>query len=141
MSTIHITTAEAKFYFGNKQMSEVNAHALAGRRAHNYPDSYVCVYNNAGEVTYEVGDKAIVPQVWTHVPVPFGMDLVALQKKFEERAVSVLGDYHNGTPQLLKCVPDGPFIWKDNRYYCEGVRMAWMMYVDLAIEHFVKGGL
>lgn len=141
MYAVYITNAVAKFKFNHKGMSLANAHAWAGRCADKRPEDYICIYNSAGECTFEAGDKSIVPAIWTHVPVPLGMGIVALQENFEKRATHVLGDYNNGTPQLLKCVPDGPWIWKDNRYYCEGVRMAWMMYVDLAIEFHNKGVL
>lgn len=77
-----------------------------------------------------------VPMIWTHTPLPVGMDIRALQTKFEERAAVVLGDY-DSIPKFHKCAPDGPWIYKDNRYQLEAIRAAWMMYVDQAIEHYV----
>lgn len=85
---------------------------------------------------YDFFDTTHVPAVWTHTPLPVGMDAAALQTKFEERAASVLGDY-DSTPCFRVCGPDDGGVYKDNRYYSEGIRMAWMMYVDQAIEHFV----
>lgn len=74
-----------------------------------------------------------VPMIWTHTPLPVGMDPHALKAKFEERAVVVWGepDYE---PDFVKSTHG---IYADNRYSNRVTLMAWMMYVDQAIEHFV----
>lgn len=74
-----------------------------------------------------------VPAVWTHTPLPVGMDARALQAKFEERALIIWGD-SDYTPDFVKSVHG---VHADNRYSNRVCLMAWMMYVDQAIEHFV----
>lgn len=82
---------------------------------------------------FEVGH---VPMIWTHTPLPVGMDPHALKAKFEERAASVLGDYDT-VVSFIKCSELVDISINDNRYADPTVRAAWMMYVDQAIEHFV----
>lgn len=98
-------------------------------------DAHFLLTNNNGEYIQSIGNRSVVPAIWTHTPVPMGLDVIALKQRFEERAASVLGDY-DSVPNFIKCIPEGNFIFKDNRYYCDGIRGAWMMYVDQAIEHF-----
>lgn len=97
----------------------------------------VTIYlNGECKAHYDFFEEGHVPAVWTHTPLPVGMDARALQSKFEERAASVLGDYEY-TPPFTVYSPDGTGMFKDNRYACPSLRAAWMMYVDQAIEHFV----
>lgn len=91
------------------------------------------IYNAMGERIQSFGEVGVVPSIWTHAPVPLGFPLEAVHKQFEERVVVVLGNGEPNTPSLLKCGPDMNIIYKDNRYYCDGVRMAWMMYLDRAL--------
>lgn len=98
-------------------------------------DAHFLLTNNNGEYIQSIGNRSVVPSIWTHTPVPMGFDLIALKQNFEERAASVLGDYEY-TPPFTVCSPEGTGMFKDNRYVCPSLRAAWMMYVDQAIEHF-----
>lgn len=134
---ILITTPVANFELRRvaQAMSLPNQVAYGQRYALRQPEWRVEVFNDAGVLVLGAGPKGIVPDVWSHTPFTFGMNPEALQAKFEERAQVVLYDGHN-MPTMLKCEPDSNYIYKDNRYYCDGIRMAWMMYVDQAIEHY-----
>ena len=97
-------------------------------------DAHFSLTNNNGEYIQSIGNRSVVPSIWTHTPVPMGLDIIALKQRFEERAASVLGD-HDSPADLTKCSsPDD--LYNDNRYWSVTVRAAWMMYVDQAIEHF-----
>lgn len=98
-------------------------------------DAHFLLTNNNGEYIQSIGNRGVVPSIWTHTPVPMGFDLIALKIQFEVRAISVLGDY-DSVPSFVVCGPDDGWLYKDNRYLCDRIRGAWMMYVDLAIEHF-----
>jgi len=80
---------------------------------------------------FALGPEVVTPRIWTHVPVPVGMDITAVHQKFERRAASVLGDHE--TP--VDFAPDPAY--SDGRYRSVGLRMAWMMYLDQAIEKFL----
>lgn len=96
----------------------------------------VTIYlNGKCQSHYDFFEDKHVPIVWTHTPLPVGMDARALQVKFEERAASVLGN-HDCEVDLSKCSSPND-LYNDNRYWSVLVRCAWMMYVDQAIEHFV----
>lgn len=94
-------------------------------------DSTLDIYNALGERMQSHGALFVVPAIWTHVPVPLGFPIEAIHERFERRAAVVLGEL---ATTFLKCTPDGNYLNKDNRYYCDGMRMAWMMYLDLAIS-------
>lgn len=80
---------------------------------------------------FALGPEDVQPRIWTHVPVPMGMDITAVHRQFERRAASVLGDHE----APVDFTPHPTFA--DGRYRSEGLRMAWMMYLDLAIEKFL----
>lgn len=127
---ILITTPVANFELhkvSNVNMSMANQLAMAQRYALRQPDWFIAVCNTQGEQVAEYGPEDIVPRVWSHTPFTFGMDPEAIQTKFEERACSVLADYEYDHP--MRKMPDG-------RYHDFGLRAAWMMYVDLSIEHY-----
>lgn len=129
---ILITTPVACFEMhkvSNVSMSIGNQIAMGQRYALREPSWRVEVYNDAGVLAFGSGPKDIVPAVWSHTPFTWGMNPEAIQKKFEERAVSVLGD-STYTPDFTK-------YWNENnRYMHINLREAWMMYVDLSIEHY-----
>lgn len=77
--------------------------------------------------------------IWTHTPVPEGFQLAAVNARFEERAASVLGDY-DGSVDFSRWQPHEKEGFRDYRYKQPGIRAAWMMYLDLALEHFDRFG-
>lgn len=118
-----LTTSVAKFTVPLSLVSEVRQaifhDAIRGRLE---------VYNLLGELVRTDSSWAGEPHIWTHTPVPYGMDLEALKRKFEQRASSVLGDYDSEVDFSRDPV------YPDGRYLNKSVRAAWMMYVDQAIE-------
>lgn len=88
---------------------------------------YTCFTDTAGNVLVEVGDKTFTPKVWSHRPFPVGFPVEALVKQFETKHVQCLGDYDQ--PVDLSKSECG-------RYLVVPVQAAWMVYVELAIEHF-----
>lgn len=129
---IQITTPVACFQMNKTDvLSIANQVAMGQRYAIGNPSWRVEVYGFDGTVHFASGPVDIVPAVWSHTPFPWGMNPEAIQAKFEERAVSVLGD-NVYTPDFTK-------YWnEDNRYMHINLREAWMMYVDLSIEHYNK---
>lgn len=135
---IQITTPVACFQMNKTDvLSIANQVAMGQRYAIGHPDWRVEVYDSDRTVHFASGPVDIVPAVWSHTPFLWGMYPEVIQAEFEERAASVLGD-HESTPCFRKCAPAGGGVYTDNRYYSEGIRMAWMMYVDLSIEHFTN---
>src|SRR5215207_6385896 len=136
---ILITTPVANFEMhkvSNVNMSIGNQIAMGQRYALREPSWRVEVYNDAGVLAFGSGAKGIVPAVWSHTPFTWGMNPEAIQAKFEERASNVLSD-----PDVpLNLRKFSPYAeghgYKDNRYVNEYIRTAWMMYVDLSIEHY-----
>lgn len=125
-----LTTAVANYSVKPEQ------YAQARKAARDLGNEVIfTIHNGQGELIQSAGKFGVVPAIWTHTPVPMGLDVIALKQQFEERAASVLGDYEY-TPPFTVCSPDGTGMFKDNRYVCPSLRAAWMMYVDQAIEHF-----
>lgn len=125
-----LTTTVANYIVADNQHTDARNHAmLVGN------DSLFQLWNDRLELIQSIGKTGVVPAIWTHTPVPMGLDVIALKQRFEERAASVLGDYEY-TPPFTVCSPDGTGMFKDNRYVCPSLRAAWMMYVDQAIENF-----
>jgi len=124
-----LTTTVANYYVKPEQHAEArNIAMIVGNEA------LFQLWNGRGERIQSIGKLGIVPDIWTHTPVPFGMDIIALKDNFEKRATSVLGDYDSPV-DLTKCSsPDD--LYNDNRYWSVTVRAASMMYVDQAIEHY-----
>lgn len=87
----------------------------------------------------ELGDLDPGDCIWTHTPVPEGFQLATVNARFERRAASVLGDHENGV-DLRRWQPHEKEGFRDYRYKAVGVRTAWMMYLDLALEHFDRFG-
>lgn len=132
-----ITTAFANFEMSRPIQDSPDMIKWVAKQISETNNADVSIYlNGECKAQHKKFKDGHVPAVWTHTPLPVGMAAVALQTKFEERAAAVLGDY-DSVPNFIKCIPEGNFIFKDNRYYCDGIRAAWMMYVDQAIEHFV----
>jgi hypothetical protein len=77
--------------------------------------------------------------IWTHTPVPAGFPLVEVNARFEKRAASVLV-YHEGTVDFSTWQPHEKEGFCDYRYKKLTIRAAWMMYLDLALEHFDRFG-
>lgn len=75
-----------------------------------------------------------VPYCWIHCQVPTSFPLQTVNARFELRAASVLSDYEEPT----NFEPD--LSYPDRRYKDITVRTAWMMYLDLALEHFDRFG-
>lgn len=86
-----------------------------------------------------VQGPAIEFPIWTHTPVPEGFPILEVNTRFEERAQSVLGDY-DGSVDFSVWMPSEKEGFRDYRYKKEAVRMAWMMYLDLALEHYDRFG-
>lgn len=129
MTSIQITTPVANCYIDHvscrtPEQQVTWAKAYFQKR----PEMRVVVYDEQGTVVYQAGPQSLVPRIWTHTPVPYGLPIEALQVQFETSALSVLGD-DGVMPNLAK---EG----MDNRYMFDSIRMAWMMYVDLAIKHY-----
>lgn len=85
-----------------------------------------------------VQGPAIEFPIWTHTPVPEGFPLLEVNTRFEERAQSILGD-HDSSVDFNKHYIKGD-LYTDYRYVKPAVRMAWMMYLDLALEHYDRFG-
>lgn len=135
---IFITTVVANFTVDkvSRVMNITNQVAWAQRHALRHPDQRIEVFNAAGVLVLGAGPKGIVPEVWSHTPFIYGMPAESIQLHFEDRATSVLGDVDN-IPKMTKFQPDAEgHGYKDYRYVNEYVRAAWMMYVELTIEHF-----
>lgn len=133
---ILITTPVACFQLNKTNiLSIANQVAMGQRYAIGNPSWRVEVYGFDGTVHFASGPIDIVPAIWSHTPFSWGMYPEVIQAHFEDRAASVLSD-HDSTPCFRKCGPDDGGVYKDNRYYFEGIRMTWMMYVDLSIEHY-----
>lgn len=123
MSRTHIITPIAEFISGT---TDVNA--LAGY-AKLHPDHRVMMRNGLGEMVFSAGPTNITPAIWTAQPVPVGLDIEALKKQFELSASVMLADYD----RPVDFSPSRDI--GDARYNDINVRCAWMMYVDLAIQH------
>lgn len=130
MTSILITTHVANFFMTLPSISLDNQVAWAKSHAEKNPERHVVVRDEQGTVVYQSGPQSLVPCIWTHTPVPMGMPIEAIKKRFEERAVSVLHDH------LL--VPDFSTDpeWADGRYKYSDILSAWVMYLDLAIEQY-----
>lgn len=76
--------------------------------------------------------------IWTHTPVPKGFPLRLVNARFEHRAASVLGDYDSPVKFNVHYLKGD--IYTDFRYTDITVRTAWMMYLDLALEHYDRFG-
>lgn len=127
---ILITTPVANFELhkvSKVTISIGNQIAMGQRYALREPSWRVEVYNDAGVLAFASGPVDIVPKVWSHTPFTWGMNPEAIQAKFEERADVVLGDHEAGC-NFSKM--------GDGRYELVAIRMMWMMYVDLSIEHY-----
>lgn len=139
---ILITTPVANFELhkvSKVTISIGNQIAMGQRYALREPSWRVEVYNDAGVLAFASGPVDIVPMVWSHTPFTWGMNPEAIQAKFEDRAAVVLSDY-GSVPDFVKANPDNGIVYKNNRYYCDGLNGAWMMYVDLSIEHYNTAG-
>lgn len=77
--------------------------------------------------------------IWTHTPVPAGFPLASVNARFEKQAASVLGD-HDSRVDLSTWQPHEKEGFRDYRYKAPAIRAAWMMYLDLALEHFDRFG-
>lgn len=135
---ILITTPVACFEMhkvSNVSMSIGNQIAMGQRYALREPSWRVEVYNDAGVLAFGSGPKDIVPTVWSHTPFTWGMNPERLQRHFEERATDVLSDV-GGPPSFIKQYTETSKGCRDNRYWYPVINAAWMMYVDLSIEHY-----
>lgn len=135
MSTL-ITTPVAQFTIDHMaarfEAGRFPVEAWTRMYAKSYPEYRVEAWSGkAGKGYFGTGPLGITPRIWTHTPVPMGMNIEAVHKRFEERAASVLSDYEEPTDLS----PDPSYA--DGRYRDITVRTAWMMYLDLAIEHFL----
>lgn len=123
-----LTTDVANYTVKIDQFDQARSDALEFHKHH------LQLWNSRGELIQSIGDSSVVPRIWTHTPVPMGLDIIALKQQFEKRAASVLGD-HDCEVDLSKCSsPDD--LYNDHRYWSVTVRAAWMMYLELAIKHF-----
>lgn len=103
----------------------------------SYPEHRVSMWASpTGRLLFDAGPTDLIPAIWTHTPIPQGMDIAKLNAQFEKGAARVLGDY-DSTPCFRVCGPNDGGVYQDNRYYSEGIRMAWMMYVDQAVQNFL----
>lgn len=125
-----LTTAVANYSVKPEQYAQARAAAY-----HLGDEAYFLITNNIGEHIQSIGNRSVVPTIWTHTPVPLGFDLIALKQQFEARALHVLGDW-DSVPSFDVHSPERAGLCTDNRYVHVGIRAAWMMYVDQAIEHF-----
>lgn len=98
----------------------------------SYPQHRVQLWDEKLHLIFDAGPKDITPAIWTHTPIPQGMDIESLKANFEARAASVLGDYD--APVNF----EADQMYRDGRYLDINVRCAWMMYVDQAIEQYVE---
>lgn len=145
MRYIHITTPVARFtvdcsvFHDTEDMADWLETYAARNTEHHIEacvEHQVHAENTESLIEFESGPEGIVPAIWTHTPVPLGMAIEAINKRFEERAATVLGDA-DYTVEFRKHLPGYIHGFEDSRYYDEALRMAWMMYVDLAIEHYL----
>lgn len=127
-----LTTDVANYTVTIDQFDQARSDALEFNKHH------LQLWNTRGELIQSIGDSSVVPRIWTHTPVPMGLDVIALKQRFEERAASVLGDYDTVVNFDLCGQYDDTRTntFGDNRYIDPTLRAAWMMYVDQAIEHF-----
>lgn len=131
MSPIQIITPVARFYIDRSLFTDAaSVQSWVDRYAAQNPDHDVEVQVEEN-IYYGHGPVGIVPAIWTHTPVPLGMAIEAIHAQFEARAASVLSDYEE--PTNLASDPS----YHDGRYKDTTVRAAWMMYLDLAIEHYL----
>lgn len=79
------------------------------------------------------------PVIWTHTPVPVSFPLQLMHERFERRAASILSDY-DCRIDFKVWQPHEKEGYQDYRYKSTTVRAAWMMYLDLALEHFDRFG-
>lgn len=134
---IVFTTAIANFEMSRPIQDSPDMIKWVAKQISETNNADVSIYlNGVCKATHFLGDIPRTPDVWTHTPLPVGMDPHALKAKFEERAASVLGDYDT-IVSFIKCNELLDVSINDNRYADPTVRAAWMMYVDQAIEHFV----
>lgn len=77
--------------------------------------------------------------IWTHTPLPDCFPIEVVHARFEKRAASVLGDY-DCRIDFKVWQPHEKEGYGDYRYKSTTVRAAWMMYLDLALEHFDRFG-
>lgn len=125
-----LTTTVANYVVKPEQYAQVR------KAAYGLDDeAHFLLTNNNGECIQSIGNRELVPAIWTHTPVPMGLSILALKKQFEERALHVLGDW-DSVPSFDVHSPERAGLYTDNRYVHVGIRGAWMMYVDQAIEHF-----
>lgn len=124
-----LTTTVANYTVADDQHTAARNHAMIVGN-----DALFQLWNDRLELIQSIGKTGVIPSIWTHTPVPMGLDVIALKQRFEERAASVLGDYDTNA-SFIKCNEVHNHVIKDNRYYDPTIRAAWMMYLDQAIEH------
>lgn len=81
----------------------------------------------------------LVPYCWTGRHVPTSFPLQCVNERFEAQATSILSDYESKV-DLSTWQPHEKEGFRDYRYKQPGIRAAWMMYLDLALEHFDRFG-
>lgn len=133
MYTMQLTTVTARYTKTPSAATIANPLDAITKHMPEDIEWYIELYKGS-ELVFSHGHKNLVPEIWTHTPIPVGLDIVSLKQRFEQRAASVLGDY-DSVPNFVVCSPESGWIYKDNRYLCVGIRGAWMMYLDQAIEH------
>ncbi|KII34866.1 hypothetical protein NL64_06280 [Pseudomonas fluorescens] len=130
MTRINITTPHARFYLNYPSDGSIGPITeWLDRYVSSHPmhSVFACV----GEgIYFEEGPEGITPGIWTHTPLPLGMDILATQERFENRAMILLSK-ENGAVDLAKDPSDG-------RYFSAAMNAAWIMYVDLDVEHFIR---
>lgn len=133
MYTMQLTTVTARYTKTPSAATIANPLDAITKHMPEDIEWYIELYKG-GELVFSHGHKNLVPEIWTHTPIPVGLDIVSLKQRFEQRAASVLGDY-DSAPCFDVHSPERGGLYKDNRYVHVGIRAAWMMYLDQAIEH------
>ena len=99
--------------------------------AKSYPEFKVEMWNDAGELIFKSGPEDLEPRIWTHCPVPQGMNISQVYQNFLNRAARLLGN-HCSPVDFTPCP-----VMKDGRFQDEAVRSAWMLYLDLAMDYYM----
>ena len=100
----------------------------AARYAMRQPDWIINVWNEQGELVYAFGGAEYHCKVWSHTPFMFGMNPEKCQSHFEERLAEIL---------LVSALEGLDFSKaEDGRYLNTTICVAWMTYVDMALESF-----
>lgn len=133
MYTMQLTTVTARYTKTPSAATIANPLDAITKHMPEDFEWYIELYKG-GELVFSHGHKNLVPEIWTHTPIPVGMDIVSLKQRFEMRAASVLGDYDTKA-SFIKCNEVHNHAIKDNRYYDPTIRAAWMIYLDQAIQH------